>query len=337
MTIEAWVRRMWAGDAGFPGRFVRLLLLPAEWFFRLGVAVRDRRYRPGSGRVRRASIPVISIGNLSVGGTGKTPLAAWVVRALARGGGRPVLVSRGYGRDELLLHRRWNPDVPVIAEPDRHAGVTRGAAEEATIAVLDDGFQHRGLERDVDLVLVAAEEGLPGALLPRGPFREPVAALARAAGVIVTRKEASAADAIRLAERIGLTAGDAIVARVHLCPGTPAPLRGAARPPPDGPVVVATGVARPESVRAGAVALGYDVADLVSFPDHHEFDRDDVVAIEAVAGGRTVLVTEKDAVKLEAVEGADRVDFRVLPLEVRWEANREGIEQLLEQAAGGEA
>jgi tetraacyldisaccharide 4'-kinase len=280
---------------------------------------------------------VISIGNLSVGGTGKTPIASWVVRTLGALGERPVLVARGYGRDELLLHRRWNPDVPVIADPDRHAGVTRGAAEGATVAVLDDGFQHRALARDVDLVLVAAEEGLPGALLPRGPFREPLSALRRAAGVIVTRKQASEEDAVRVAERVGREATDAVVARVQLRTGTASPIHGAERSDPTGPVLVASGVAHPESVRAGALALGYDVEALIPFPDHHEFDRNDVRSLEVRAAGRPVLVTEKDAVKLESVEGADGVDFRVLSLELRWEAGREGIARLLETACGGDA
>lgn len=337
MKVHAWVRRMWAGRAGWPGRIVRTLLLPAEGAFRGAVALRERRYRPGSRRIVVAPIPVVSIGNLSVGGTGKTPIASWVVRTLVSQGARPVLVLRGYGRDELLLHRRWNPQVPVLADPDRHAGVTRGAGEGRTVAVLDDGFQHRRLARDLDIVLIAAEEGLPGALLPRGPFREPLAALARAAGVIVTRKTATREAAGHLAERIRRAAPKAVVARVHLRPGGTRPLHGASRPVPDVPVLVASGVARPESVLAAVRVLGHEVAGSVTFPDHHEFDGDDVMALATRAEGGPVIVTEKDAVKLEKTKGAESVDFHVLSLEVLWEQNREAIEALLRRAAGGDA
>ncbi|HSG46257.1 MAG TPA: tetraacyldisaccharide 4'-kinase [Longimicrobiales bacterium] len=354
MRGQDWVRRMWRGEAGAGGRTARALLLPVEGLFRLGVALRERRYRRGSPRIRNAPIPVISVGNLSVGGTGKTPVASWVVDRLRAAGATPALVARGYGEDELLLHRRWTPGVEVVADPDRHAGVVAAASRGATVAVLDDGFQHRRLGREADVVLVAAEEGLPGPLLPRGPFREPGRALGRAQAVVVTRKEASESRAREVAAQAAELAPGAVVARLWFRPGGVRPLgvapvsaespRGVpgARPgeapallPPVGPVLVATGVARPESVVAAVQATGLEVGGVEPFPDHHDFTAADVERLIRLAGGRTVVVTEKDAVKLERLPAAAGADIRILEQELVWEAGQEGVERLLAAALGG--
>lgn len=329
MRAQGWVRRMWAGEAGASGAVIRLLLLPAEGLFRLGLGARERRYgKPGA--VVRAPIPVVSVGNLSVGGTGKTPLASWVLSVLRERGASPALVARGYGEDELLLHRRWTPGIPVVADPDRHAGVVRAAQEGATVAVLDDGFQHRRLAREVDLVLVGAEEGLPGALLPRGPFREPREALGRAHGVVVTRKEAPESQARAVASRVGAFLGNGPVGRVHLRAGGLRPLSGEdPGAPPASPVVVATGVARPTSVAEGVRSLGVEVASLEAFPDHHDFTGAEVRALLRRAAGRTLVVTEKDAVKLERLPEAAGGDIRVLEQELVWEEGRSALEALV--------
>lgn len=347
MTAQTWIRSMWEGEAGAAGAAARTLLLPAEGLFRLGVLLRERRYRSGSPRIRRAAIPVVSVGNLSVGGTGKTPVASWVLRRLQEAGASPALVARGYGRDELLLHQRWTPGIPVVADADRWAGVAAAAARGADVAVLDDGFQHRRLARELDLVLVSAEEGLPGALLPRGPFREPASALARAHAVIVTRKEASVARARELARDIGVAAPGIPVARLRIRAAAVRPLlpgRGEAGPGTTGeggtlplvagPVLVATAVARPASVAAAAEALGMAVAETVAYPDHHEFTPVEVAALVERAAGRPVVVTEKDAVKLASVPEAHGGDFRVLEQELEWEEGRDALEGLVLRVFG---
>ena len=338
MSARGWGRKMWAGDAGVAGDLVRVALLPGEALFRVAVSLRDRRYGPDGRGAVQAQVPVISVGNLSVGGTGKTPVAGWVVRELRERGAVPALVARGYGRDELLLHRRWSPGTPVIADPDRVAGVNTAAAEGATVAVLDDGFQHRRLARDLDLVLVAAEEGLPGALLPRGPFREPRSALRRAHGVVVTRKEAldARAEAVARAVEAAVAPGTP-VARVRFEVADWRSLGGAVRdtaPQADSgrAVRVATAVARPESVVAAAEGLGWTVTGVDAFPDHHEFTSDDLAGILARAAGHPVAVTEKDAVKLEALPESGEADIRVLRQRMVWESGQARIEALLEQA-----
>jgi tetraacyldisaccharide 4'-kinase len=268
------------------------------------------------------------LGNLTVGGTGKTPLSAWVARLVVSKGVRAALVTRGYGQDELLLHRRWNPGVPVVADPDRLAAARRARDAGADTLVLDDGFQHRRLGRDVDLVLLAAEDPLDGHLLPRGPFREPASALARADGVVVTRRTASPAQATRLAAIVRDRHPGLMVGIVALLPGGWTTLAGAPAEAPDGAVLAVTAVARPEAFASQVEFATGSPAELLAFPDHHAFTENEARGFRARARGRTLVVTEKDAVKL--------VDFepllgpaRVLIQDIRWEQGEEALTALI--------
>lgn len=163
------------------------------------LARRNRRFDRGV-VVTRLPVPVVSVGNLSAGGTGKTPFVRWAVAALQTMGRSPAVAMRGYQArpgemsDEEREHREAMPGVPVVAQPDRAAGVRALLASEAgrgvDCVVLDDGFQHRRLARDVDIVLVDASRPPDrDALLPRGFLREGLRALGRAHGVVLTHAE----------------------------------------------------------------------------------------------------------------------------------------------------
>jgi tetraacyldisaccharide 4'-kinase len=291
------------------------------------VAQRNRSYDARGGE-RIEGVRVVSLGNLTVGGTGKTPLSAWVARLVASKGARAALVTRGYGRDELLLHRRWNPGVPVVADPDRIAAARRARDAGADTLVLDDGFQHRRLGRDVDLVLLAAEDPLDGRLLPRGPFREPASALSRAHGVIITRRTASPGQAKRLAAEVRTRQPEATVGIVALLPGGWTTLAGAPAEAPDGAVLAVTGVARPEAFVSQVESATGTPTELLAFPDHHAFTENEARGFRAKAHGRTLVVTEKDAVKL--------VDFesllgpaRVMVQDIRWEEGEDALTALI--------
>lgn len=174
---------------------------------------RNRRFDRGLG-VRRAPAPVVSVGNLSVGGTGKTPMVRRVVESLRLAGRRPGVVLRGYGprsngqSDEEAEHRTTLPGVPIVANPDRFRAisdlVTRSQGARIDCVVLDDAFQHRRVARDVDIVLVdATRDPWSDALLPAGWLREPVGSLRRATAVVITHAESVAPSAIdALRERI---------------------------------------------------------------------------------------------------------------------------------------
>lgn len=324
--LQLLVRRWWRGEGGLPGAAFRAAAAPLEWLY-----VQAARRRMGAADAARTRVPgvrVVSVGNLAVGGTGKTPVAAWVARTLADQGHRVALVSRGYGRDEVLLHGQWNPDIPVVVDPDRRAAVRAAGARGADCAVLDDGFQHRRLARDVDLVLLAAEDPFPGPCLPRGPYREGEGALGRADGVVVTRRTAPPDAAAALAARIEADFPHVVVARVALLPGRWCDLHGTEAPPPGGPTLVAAGVARPDVFRAQVEALTGEDSELLAYADHHEFTARDVKTMRARAGSRTVVITEKDAVKLHPYSSMlDPV--RVLTQNLLWEAGEAMVTRLV--------
>lgn len=176
---------------------LRPVTTPLSWGYRAVICARNRRFDDPE-HVRHLSIPVLSVGNITTGGTGKTPLVMWIVEQLLHAGHRPVIAMRGYGArpgelsDEEAEYMQRFAQVPVVVNPDRHAGVSRylETHPEIDCAVLDDGFQHRQLHRDLDLVTIDATCDTPrDRLLPAGNLREPLHALQRADAVIVTRSD----------------------------------------------------------------------------------------------------------------------------------------------------
>jgi tetraacyldisaccharide 4'-kinase len=281
----------------------RAVLAPASAAYRVVTGLRNALYDRGTLAIERPPIPVVSIGNLSVGGTGKTPVAAWVANQLYERGARPTIILRGYGRDEPAVHARLNPHVPVIVNTDRCAAVRAAAAGGADVAVLDDGFQHRRLSRSEDVVLVSADRWRePIRLLPSGPWRERPSALLRASLVIVTRKAAEREAAATLMRRLArlTSTGTGAVASLQIDSIQNA-RTGTARPATDlagSRVLAVAGVGDPEAFceqlqRIGAVVV------LNAFPDHHDFTDRDVRRLAAQSlGFDHICCTLKDAVKL---------------------------------------
>lgn len=213
------VDRLWFSSDAL-ARAGRLALTPLELVYGGVVALRGRLYDSGMLSTRRASIPAVSVGNLTVGGTGKTPVSAWLAGELRARGARPAVVLRGYGSDETIVHRLLNPDLVVIASTDRAAGIERAVELGCDVAVLDDAFQHRGAARDDDVVLVSTERWSERRhLLPAGPWREPLSALGRSSLVIVTRKAAPPDAARDVAARVAGAAAGAPTTIVHLALG----------------------------------------------------------------------------------------------------------------------
>lgn len=293
------IERAWAAD-GFAAR----ALAPLSWLFAAGTGLRNALYDIGLLRSVRLPLPSVSVGNLSVGGTGKTPVAAWVAQELVRLGARPAIVMRGYGADEPLVHRRLNPDVPVIVNPDRVAGAAEALRRGATVVVLDDAFQHRRARRDLDLVLVAAEQGAARRLLPAGPLREGPRALRRAAMLLVTRKTATLADAETVAAEWTGFAGAPPSGVLALAPDALRDARDAAAPPQAlealrGCRVLAISAIGAPSAFAGQLAALGAVVTQAAFPDHHAFDARDAAALaERASDAEFAVCTLKDAVKL---------------------------------------
>lgn len=290
----AGVSRLWRTGGGGPG----LALAPAEALYRATIRARNIAYDSGALRTHHAVVPVVSIGNIAVGGAGKTPFAAWVASRLAAGGWRPAILHGGRTADEPMLHARWHPDRIVVALTDRVAGAAEAVSRGAEVLVLDDGFQHRRLARDLDVVLIAAERwSARRPLLPRGPWREPASSLRRAHLLVVTRKSATIARTAEVeAELAALVPGLPRV-RAAILPRSWSRQGQIVEAPSDDALAVA-GIADPASFESAARAAGARVAQTLTFPDHHGYDGADVDRIRKVARGRPIVTTEKDWVKL---------------------------------------
>jgi tetraacyldisaccharide 4'-kinase len=291
----------------------RVLLSAAALPYGLAVRVRNLLYDRGWLRSRKAAVPVVSVGNLTVGGTGKTPCVEFVAGFYRGQDLRVAVLSRGYGtasgpNDEALVLEENLPDVPHLQGADRVA-LAETAVDElvSEVLVLDDGFQHRRLARDLDLVLVDAT--CPwgyGRLLPRGLLREPLIGLRRAGVVVLTRcDQVAPEERQRIRDRVHRAAPAVPVAEsshraVELCNSerTTAGLDSLR----DKPVAAFCGLGNPDAFRRTLADLGASVCAFRTYPDHHAYSRADVERLRAWAAELppdcVVVTTQKDLVKL---------------------------------------
>lgn len=303
--LAAELLRAAAGAASF-------LFAGASWLRRRAYALRWLRSR-------RAPLPVISVGNLVAGGTGKTPFVGYLSRGLARQGRQVAVVARGYRagksgalNDELVMLSEQLPGLLVTAGANRLAGCRRAAEAGAQVAVLDDGFQHLALQRDLDILLIDATAPFGnGRLLPRGTLREPPECAARAEAVVLTRVDlAGRAQVGELRVWLSRLRPGAPVAECSFRPAALRPVAGGEGPTRNAEdlggrrIGAFAGLADPRPFGRTLRALGAQVAYARRFRDHHRYVARDleVVAAEAAEAGAELLVTtEKDAVKLRGL------------------------------------
>jgi tetraacyldisaccharide 4'-kinase len=335
------------------GGALELLRLPAALFGAL-VRARGALYERGWLQSERVDAPVVSIGNLAVGGTGKTPAVAWAARELAARGRRPGIASRGYGaaragepNDEERSLALELPGVPHQADPRRVEAARALVASGCDVVLLDDGFQHRRLARDLDLVLVDATrpwglpppaEGVPPVceLLPRGLLRERPAALARADALIVTRSDQVAPRELEVlcARLATLAPGRPVATALHRVRGLRALAGGEQAPLAElagATVELVSAIGNPEAFERSVRALGAEVRAHRRFPDHHAYVADDLEGLGA--RGARLVTTTKDAVKLAGLQLAQRLDAWVLEIEFALVTGAPALHALLDALA----
>jgi tetraacyldisaccharide 4'-kinase len=318
--------------------------------YAVAVGGRNAAYDAGIFPARRGPVPVVSIGNLTLGGTGKTPLVAWAVRVLVAAGLRPAIVSRGYGAaageagDEAAELALLLPRVAHVCDRDRLAGVRRAAAAGADCAVLDDGFQHRRLARDLDIVAIDATDPFGcDRIFPRGLLREPLAGIARAAAAVLTR-----------ADRVDAARRDEIRARLEALRPAAAPLvwaeaehrpvalrRWTAEPLPleaarGRRVAAFAAIGNPDAFRATLAAVGAELVSFRAFADHHAYTADDVAALAARATeacADLVITTLKDLVKVRRDE-LGGLPLAALEIALLVRTGEDALAALVRRAAG---
>lgn len=325
-------------DAGIIG-----VLRITSLIYAAGVWLRNFGFDRGWCRIEQAALPVVSIGNLTTGGTGKTPFAAFVAQWFRQQGVRVCFLSRGYRahaagmNDEALVLERHCPDVPHLQNPDRAASA-RIAREEldSQLLILDDGFQHRRLARDLDIVLIDAVEpwGL-GYLLPRGLLREPVSSLRRAQLAVVTRVDQVLPEAVAaIRERLLRAAPQIEIVEAAFPPRYLVSSQGATLPLDTlrGRSVAAfSGLGNPEGFEQSLERLGYRVVASRRFSDHHLYTRDDIESLQHWAtevGAEAVITTEKDLVKI-MLENLSHVPLWGVQISTEVVQGREFLDSLL--------
>jgi len=313
----------------------RAWLGPLVPLYRLGLALRERRLTSGSEPVERLQWPVISIGNLSTGGAGKTPLTIALARALTVRGAHVDVLSRGYGRagqgteqvqkegsaerygdEPLLIAREADVSVYVAARRVEAGRVAEAEHETDGLAVhlLDDGFQHRQLHRDVDVLLLNLRDWRDG-LLPAGNLREEIGAAKRAGVIAIPAEEAELEGELREWGWSGP------VWKLHRRMDVLAL---------DGEVVAFCGIARPEQFFLGLEQAGVQIAERIVFRDHHRYTQSDWQRLDNAlrrTQARTLLTTEKDRVRLGTL--ADTLPLRTVPLRTEIEDEAAALEWLM--------
>ena len=342
-------RRIIAGETGPWGAPVRAVLRVLEVLYAGGVAWRNRRYDRAGPRTVLA-VPVISVGNITAGGTGKTPFVIEVVRRLESMGRNPAVISRGYKaaegepNDEERLIRKHCPHVVCLADPDR-GRAAKNACQRfgADVIVLDDAFQHRRLGRTIDIVVIDATCPFGyGHLLPRGLLREPVRGLKRADVVIITRCDQAsraelsrlAARLRRLADRAGLVQCNHRVTAIEWLDGTPVkePLAGKR-------AVLFAAIGHPAAFVTTVQSFGVDVVGTRWWPDHHHYRPADLNALQRSGAWPPhdfLITTEKDAIKLAERKAGESPKIVVVRVAIDFVDDGGTILQnLLEKKLGG--
>ena len=316
---------------GFSATLLRAGLRIAEVPYKFAVAVRNRRYDRGQAESHRVNVPVICVGNLTLGGTGKTPMVHYVAKWFREQGVRVAIVSRGYGakgnqqNDEAReLHSRL-PDVPHIQNPDRVAACRLAIDElEMQVIVMDDGFQHRRLQRDLDIVLIDALEPFGFEhVFPRGTLREPLSGLARAQVVMLSRADlVTESRRAEIQSRVRSLAPEASWVEVSHQPTELAGTDAVSTQPIEtlsGKRVLAfCGLGNPDGFRQTIKSCGAEAVDFREFPDHHTYSREDIESLKAWTSEHQpdfVVCTHKDFVKIEIDELAG-VPLRALMVEL---------------------
>lgn len=329
---------------------LRGAMIPLSWVYATATALRRRALKTGLLPRRKLQVPVISVGNITTGGTGKTPFVEWLARSLKQAGHAPVILSRGYRsrptgtsgqrrNDEALLLQQNLPDIEHLADPNRFRSGSKAIANGADCIILDDGFQHIRLARDLDLVLISAVRPFGGRrTLPAGLLREPLTALRNAHALIITH--ADAVPAIRreqLARELSvLSGGRPVIEASHrpLALQTPQQSEEPLDHLSGRKVFLFCGIGSPEAFRKTVLRLGADVTAAWFYNDHHHYlprDLNDLAHACETSGAQLALTTQKDLVKIRG-QWRSETPLRALRIQFDIANGRETLNQLIKVA-----
>lgn len=323
-------------DPSWTAAAARAAAAAVEPGYATAMRLRNRLYDAGVKRAHDLGRATVSVGNITTGGTGKTPVVGWLGRRLQAAGRRPAVLLRGYGADAAadsdearLLAAELGDDVPVAADPSRvrAAAAVLAGRPDVDLFLLDDAFQHRRAARSFDLVLISATEPFGhGHVLPRGLLREPLAGLARADALLLTRCDGvDAASLARTEDVLRRHNPTAPIYRAdHVHTGLWDPATGGYRPVEAltrEPFFGVAAIGDPEAFDVQLRAFGPTYRGHRWYADHHRYSAADVNALRAAAGTAQLVTTDKDWTKLARVMGPRAGEISVLRLAIRFHGN----------------
>jgi tetraacyldisaccharide 4'-kinase len=328
---------------------LRILLRPASWLYGIAVHLRIWLYREGLLKQKRLNGAVISVGNLTVGGTGKTPMVIWLAEKLMEQGQRVAILSRGYKGSgessdevEVMRSRLQNRAMFGVGKDRFASGHQLESRQAVDVFLLDDGFQHLPLARDMDILLIDASHSLgKQALLPAGPMRERLSAMARADVLVFTRSETSSEtrEAVQRLSSLPVFASTTKLMGFRRLNGD-ALLRSAEEIGP-GPFVAFCGIGNPGAFLRDLRRWGISPAEHIFFADHHRYTEADIADVERVAaqcGAKVLLTTEKDFWNLSGLKlPATPVYVATIDLEIAGERELLEVVQRRIEAHGAAA
>lgn len=327
--MSDWVKVLSGEKRGARAAAVRLAAALIEPFYATGMGLRNKFFDAGISRTHDLHRPTISVGNLTTGGTGKTPMVRWLAERLRNEGRRPAILARGYksargdsGDEPLMLQRTLNvPDetpIEVLVNPNRVRAAAAALQRDPGIDVfiLDDGFQHRAAGRDLNLLMISAPEPFGfGHVLPRGLLREPLGGIGRADAVVLTHSDQVSPQAIADIEQTihfyspGVPIYRAIHAHVGVLHGDQPPQRLPIDMLRQTPFFAFAGIGDPDRFQQQLSQWGDTCRGRRWFADHHAYHTTDLAALRrdaADAGAQVLVTTEKDWAKLASMDGVGR-------------------------------
>ena len=329
----------------------QVLLLPFSWLYGLGIILRNWCYDAGVFKITKVNVPVISVGNLTLGGTGKTPMVEYLIRYFQSRNKSVAVLSRGYKRssegtviitsrqkergsaellgDEPYQIARKFPNITVIVDEQRPRGAKIAEQEHSDVILLDDGFQHRALHRDVDIVMMGNGERISSTpMLPAGMRREPLSSLRRASVLVFNGKTSTLKNNFYNKPQISISYHPVACRRFDGHSQSLEQLKGKT-------CVAFCGIASPESFKTMLLQQGVNVLDWNIFPDHHRYSQDDLDDAMKMFREQKVdyiLTTEKDTARLRNTPlKFPREMFYYLEIQVKIEEGEEMFHSLLQQ------
>ena len=306
-----------------------------SWVYGVAIRLVDISYASGIRKTYRADMPVISVGNITLGGTGKTPFVIFLADYLQLNGKRPAILTRGYGKDECKMLKDELADVPVLVGQDRVKSARKALEENAGIIILDDGFQHRRIERDVNIVMIDCMRPFGNKnLFPRGILRESVSSLKRADMFVLTRTDRASHDSVNNTkdELNKLFPGRPVIL-TRYTPSFLTDVTGAAcaiSEMKDKKILLVSGIVDHDYFQFLVKDAAGVIASRIDYDDHHAYSQKDIDRIFTECQKKEidiVMVTKKDYVKLEDLN-ISQIEEKLFVLNITVDIT-EGKEELL--------